>query len=130
MVKLDLRLVPNLTPELAVRLLRDHLDRRGYADIEIKLYAGEHPAKSSPDALVVQATKAAVEAVYGQPPVVYPLMAGSGPMYPLSQALGIPAVSIGVGYPGSGAHAPNENIRLKDYWLGVNAMGELIRELA
>jgi acetylornithine deacetylase/succinyl-diaminopimelate desuccinylase-like protein len=130
MVKLDLRLVPNLTPELAVRLLRDHLDRRGFADIEIELYAGEHPAKSSPDAPIVQATKAAVEAVYGQPPVIYPLMAGSGPMYPLSQALGIPAVSVGVGYPGTGAHAPNENIRLKDYWMGINAMGELIREFA
>jgi acetylornithine deacetylase/succinyl-diaminopimelate desuccinylase-like protein len=130
MVKLDLRLVPNLTPDLALQLLREHLDRRGFTDVEIMPYAGEHPAKSSPDASIVQAAKAAVEATYGQLPVIYPLMAGSGPMYPLSQALGIPAVSMGVGYPGAGAHAPNENIRLGDYWLGVRAMGELIRLFA
>jgi len=130
MVKLDLRLVPNLTPELALKLLREHLDRRGFTDIEIVPHAGEHPAKSPPDAPIVQAAKAAVEAVCGQPPVVYPLMAGSGPMYPLSQALGIPAVSMGVGYPGSNAHAPNENIRLEDYWTGIRCFGELIRNFA
>jgi len=130
MVKLDLRLVPNLTPELALKLLREHLDRRGFTDIEIVPYAGEHPAKSPADASIVQAAKEAVEAVYGQPPVIYPLMAGSGPMYPLSQALGIPAVTMGVGYPGTNVHAPNENIRLDDYWAGIRFIGELIRRFA
>ena len=130
MVKIDLRLVPNLTPELAMRLLREHLDRRGFTDVEIKPYAGEHPAKSPVDALIVLAAKEAVEAAYGQPPVVYPLMAGSGPMYPLSQALGIPAVTMGVGYPGTNPHAPNENIRMEDYWEGIRAIGELIRHFA
>jgi len=130
MVKLDLRLVPNLTPELALKLLREHLDRRGFNDIEIVPYAGEHPAKSPTDAPLVQAARAAVEAAYGQPPVIYPLMAGSGPMYPLSQALGIPAVTMGVGYPGANIHAPNENIRLKDYWAGIRFIGELIRHFA
>jgi acetylornithine deacetylase/succinyl-diaminopimelate desuccinylase-like protein len=130
MVKLDLRLVPDLTPGLASRLLRDHLDRRGFTDVEIRPHAGEHPAKSPVGATIVQAARAAIEAAYGEPPVVYPLMAGSGPMYPLSQALGIPAVSMGVGYPGTRAHAPNENIRLGDYWTGIQAMGELIRGFA
>jgi acetylornithine deacetylase/succinyl-diaminopimelate desuccinylase-like protein len=130
MVKLDLRLVPDLTPELVLRLLREHLDRRGFTDIEIAPFAGEHPARSSPDAPIVQAANTAIESVYGQPPVVYPLVAGSGPMYPLSQALGIPAVSMGVGYPGRNAHAPNENIRLGDYWMGIRFMGELIRHFA
>jgi acetylornithine deacetylase/succinyl-diaminopimelate desuccinylase-like protein len=127
MVKLDFRLVPNLAPALVLRLLREHLDRRGFTDVQIVAYAGEHPAKSSPDAPIVQAATAAVEAAYGQPPVIYPLMAGSGPMYPLSQALGIPAVTMGVGYPGTNAHAPNENIRLEDYWAGIRCMGELVR---
>lgn len=130
MVKLDLRLVPNLTPELALKLLRKHLDRRGFTDIEIVPYAGEHPAKSPADAPIVQAAKEAAEAVYSQPPVIYPLMAGSGPMYPLSQALGIPAVTMGVGYPGTNVHAPNENIRLDDYWAGIQFIGELIRRFA
>ncbi len=128
MVKLDFRLVPNLEPDLVVDLLRKHLDRRGFEDVEIIPMSGEHPAKSSPEAVVVRAAIEATKAVYGQDPVVYPLMAGSGPMYPLSQALGIPAVSgVGVGHAQSRIHAPNENIGLSDYIEAIKCMGEFIR---
>jgi len=127
MVKLDFRLVPNLEPDLVVRLLRQHLDRRGFADIEVVPTHGGHSAKTPFDAPIVKAAIAAVHTVYGQDPVVYPLMAGSGPMYPLTQALGTPAFSTGIGYAGSSAHAPNENIRLKDYFEGIRFVGELIR---
>jgi acetylornithine deacetylase/succinyl-diaminopimelate desuccinylase-like protein len=130
MVKLDFRLVPNLEPDLIVDLLRKHLDRHGFSDIELMPAHGEHSAKAPPDAAVVRAAVAAALTVYGQEPVVYPLMAGSGPMYPLTQALGTPALSAGVGYSGSNVHAPNENIRLNDYFEGIRFVGELITRFA
>ncbi|MGQ9630039.1 MAG: M20/M25/M40 family metallo-hydrolase [bacterium] len=129
-MKLDLRLVPNLTPEIATNLLRRHLDRRGFTDIEMIPLSGERPAKSPPDAPIVRTVVAAARDFYGKPPVVYPTLAGSGPMYPLSQALGIPAVGVGVGYPGSNAHAPNENIRIDDFIEGIKFMGEVIRRFS
>ena len=47
MARLDFRLVPDLTAELVVGLLRDHLDVRGFRDIEI-IESGSAPlAKSS-----------------------------------------------------------------------------------
>jgi acetylornithine deacetylase/succinyl-diaminopimelate desuccinylase-like protein len=130
MVKLDFRLVPNLEPDLVVELLRQHLDKRGFADMEVVPITGSRSAKAPLDAPVVQTAVAAAQAVYGQEPVVYPLMAGSGPMYPLTQALGIPALAAGVGYPGSNLHAPNENVRLEDYFEGLRFVGELIRRFA
>jgi acetylornithine deacetylase/succinyl-diaminopimelate desuccinylase-like protein len=131
MAKLDFRLVPNLEPALILDLLRKHLDRRGFEDVEIIPMSGEHPAKSSPEAPVVRAAVEAVRIVYGQEPAVYPLMAGSGPMYPLSQALGITAVSgVGVGHAQSRIHAPNENIRLSDYTQAIKYNGEFIRIFA
>jgi acetylornithine deacetylase/succinyl-diaminopimelate desuccinylase-like protein len=127
MVKLDFRLVPELQPELILDLLRKHLDRRGFSDIEIVPMSGEHPAKSSPQSSVARTAIEAAKRVYGQDPVVYPNMAGSGPMYQLSQALGIPAVSgVGAGYFGSKIHAPNENIRLDDYFQAIRYVGEFI----
>lgn len=127
-VKLDFRLVPNLEPEVVLELLRKHLDRRGFDDVEIVGFSAEHPAKSSPDAPVARAAIQAATIVYGQEPVVYPSMAGSGPMYPLSTALGIPAVSgLGVGHAQSRIHAPNENIRVEDYFQAVKFTGEFIR---
>ena len=127
-VKLDFRLVPNLEPEVVLELLRKHLDRRGFDDVEIVGFSAEHPARSSPDAPVARAAIQAATIVYGQEPVVYPSMAGSGPMYPLSTALGIAAVSgLGVGHTQSRIHAPNENIRLEDYFQAVKFTGEFIR---
>jgi acetylornithine deacetylase/succinyl-diaminopimelate desuccinylase-like protein len=129
-VKLDFRLVPDLTPDLVYSLLREHLDRRGFDDIEIVRFAGEHSAHSSAEAGVVQAAIRAARKVYGEDPVIYPRMPGSGPMYPLSNMLGIPAVLAGITHQGSKAHAPNEHIRLSEYWLGQKFIGEFIKAFA
>ncbi len=129
-VKLDFRLVPNLTPNLIYDLLRKHLDQRGFDDIEITRFSAEEYARSSVDAGVVQAARAAAQATYGYDPVLYPLSGGSGPMHPISNYLGIPAVCAGIGYLGSRAHAPNENIRLDDYWEFQKFMGEFIKVFA
>lgn len=129
--KLDFRLVPNLTPDLVVELLRKHLDRRGFNDIEIVLTeAGEEVARSPLDSAIVRAAVGAAKEVYATDPIVYPTMAGSGPMYPLCQALGIPAVSAGCGWHDSRAHAPNENIRLADYFDGLAFVRALIDRFA
>jgi acetylornithine deacetylase/succinyl-diaminopimelate desuccinylase-like protein len=129
--KLDFRLVSGLEPDLVLSLLRKHLDRRGFDDLDIVTISGERPARSSVEAPVAQAAIQAARIVYGQDPVVYPTMAGSGPMYALSAALGIPAVSgLGVGHAQSRIHAPNENIRLEDYFEAIKFTGEFIRIFA
>ncbi len=129
--KIDFRLVPNLTPEIVLDLLRKHLDKHGFQDIEIRLTeTGEENARSPLDSHIVQAAIAAARATYHQDPVIYPTSAGSGPMYPLCQALNIPAVSAGCGYHDSRGHAPNENIRIADYLEGIQFIRELIRNFA
>ena len=128
--KIDCRLVPDLTPEICIALLRAHLDRRGFGDVEIVPLNGEHPAASPVDAPIVAACRTAVQQVYGHDPVMIPLSAGSGPMYPLTTALGIPTVMAGVTYPGSRAHAPDENIRLDDYFEGLHFIRRLIEAFA
>jgi acetylornithine deacetylase/succinyl-diaminopimelate desuccinylase-like protein len=131
MAKLDFRLVPDLTPELVERLLRNHLARRGYGDIEIKTFTGMYSARSDPDAAIVLAAAGAAETVYGQPPVVYPSAGGSGPLSDVLRASGSPgAVMAGVGYHDTRIHSPNENIRLDDYWRHIEFLVELFRRFA
>lgn len=130
-VKLDFRLVPDQTPELILDLLRKHLDAHGFGDIEVKqIEAGEHVARSPLDSDIVRAAQAAARATYGREAVVYPTAAGSGPMHELCQRLDIPAVSAGCGYPESRTHAPDENIRLDDYFQQITFIGELIKNFA
>jgi acetylornithine deacetylase/succinyl-diaminopimelate desuccinylase-like protein len=129
--KIDFRLVPNLTPALVVELLRKHLDRRGFQDIEIKLTeTGEETARSPLDSPVVQAAIKAIEQVYGHKPIVWPTSAGSGPMYVLGEALGIPVVSAGCGWHDARAHAPNESVRLADYFEAIHMMRAFVDEFA
>lgn len=130
-VKLDFRLVPDQTPELILDLLRKHLDAHGFTDIEIvQTENGEHVARSPLDSDIVMAAKAAARATYHRDAIVYPSAAGSGPMYELCQQLNIPAVSAGCGYPDSRGHAPDENIRVDDYFEGITFIRELIRNFA
>ncbi len=114
--KLDFRLVDGLTPELAYRLLREHLDRRGFTDIDIIQLGHEKFAASPPNRLPERAAIAASEQLWGKTPVMLPWFPGSGPLYPLSAMLDIPVVFAGATWhPNARAHSPNENILLKDY---------------
>jgi acetylornithine deacetylase/succinyl-diaminopimelate desuccinylase-like protein len=123
-VKIDFRLVPDLTPEIVRDLVRAHLDRRGFSDIEILPADGVRPARSPLDAPFVQTAIEAARATYGEEPVVHATSAGTGPLYALCPAT--PAVMAGVAHSSSHLHAPNENIYLDDYFQGMHFVGELI----
>ena len=129
-VKLDFRLVPNLTPAIVLDLLRKHLDRRGFTDIEIVARSAMSAARSNPEAPIVQRVAETIAEVYGHEPVIYPSHGGSGPMYPLVQGLGMDGVTVGVGYAGVNMHAPNENIRLNDYFKQIAFLVALFRKFA
>lgn len=128
--KVDFRLVPDLTPELVRSLLRAHLDVRGFTDIGITPHHGERPSRWPSDTEVAKAAIAANRAAYGTEPVVYPLMAGSGPMAQVCDQLGIPAVGFGCGNAGSANHAPNENIAIVDYIDHIRAFGRFLHAFA
>lgn len=128
--KVDFRLVPDLEPKLVGELLRKHLDRRGFSDIEITPFHGEKPSRWPNTTAVAKAAFAACAATYGREPVVYPLMVGSGPMSQVCDDLGIPVVGFGAGNAASANHAPNENIAVADYVDHIRAFGRFIHAFA
>ena len=124
MAKIDFRLVHNLTPQSALELLQEHLLAQGFGDIEIVAHAMNPPAQTDPAHPIVQMAETAVAKTSPQGYVIRPSSAGSGPMYLMTEYLGIPTVSFGVGHDGSNRHAPNENIFLADYIDGIKCAGE------
>jgi acetylornithine deacetylase/succinyl-diaminopimelate desuccinylase-like protein len=128
--KLDFRLVPRLQPATVAALLRAHLDRRGFQDVELTLLHSEAPYRSPVDTAVARASIAACRATYGEDPVVYPLMFGSGPMSQVVETLHIPSTSFGSGNARSANHAPNENIAIADYVDHIRAFGRFIHLFA
>jgi acetylornithine deacetylase/succinyl-diaminopimelate desuccinylase-like protein len=123
---LDLRLVPNLTPELVMELLRNHLDRHGFQDVELRLKCAIPGYRHQPTAEHLDRIRqASVEAFHAEP-YFLPMLAASGPMYHVCAPHRLPVLSFGVAHQGSHIHAPNENIRVHDFIQGIKFIGRLI----
>jgi acetylornithine deacetylase/succinyl-diaminopimelate desuccinylase-like protein len=119
MAKIDMRLVPDQDPHEIYQLLRDHLDRQGFDDIEVELLGPEFPARTSLDAPIAKVVAVAYKELTGLDAVIIPTSAGSGPWYPLCAKFGIDAATAGVGHPRSRGHAPDENIYVNDFIQGI-----------
>lgn len=119
-VKIDFRLVPDQSPERVLELLRAHLDHQGLEDIEIiELESHEHPARSDVSDPFVQTALQVASEVHGKPAVLQPSSAGSGPMHPFIEAIGLPVIAAGIGNHASRVHAPNENIVIAHFEKGI-----------
>jgi len=105
--KLDLRLVPDMTEVDAVTALKNHLAKRGFADIEVNVTGGYDPTSTPMDATICKAEDA-VYKMEGIDPVALPRLAGSWPGCVFTgEPLKLPAGHFGLGH-GNGAHAPDE----------------------
>jgi acetylornithine deacetylase/succinyl-diaminopimelate desuccinylase-like protein len=113
--KVDFRLVPNQQPQQVLEQLRAHFDEGGFSDVKINFLGGEPPARTDPDDPFVKMVVDSAEPVFGQPMQIVPMIGGSGPNHPFVHLLNLPVVTAGCGYPGTNAHAPNENIKLELY---------------
>ena len=131
LAKLDFRLVPDQDPWAVLERLGEHLERHGFADVEVRvLQHAERAARSDVRHPYVQEALAALRDVYGVEPTLHPNSPGSGPIHPFVVGLGIPVVGIGCGYPGSGIHAPNEHIRVLDFERGTAAVTRFLERLS
>lgn len=106
--KIDSRLVPNQVVKEQEALIRSHLDRHGFNDIELRsLAGGDEWSRTSVREPAVQSVLS-VYKKYGVEPAIWPRSAGSSPQAQYTRPpLNLPAVSGGLGH-GSRAHAVDE----------------------
>ena len=117
--KVDFRLVPAMRHDDILEKLRAHLDAQGFEDVVFSHSDGENASRTAMDSPFVRLVTEAARDVYGREPIMVPTMAGSGPMYCMSEGLGLPIASSGVGSPEDKIHAPNENTRIDLFLKGI-----------
>lgn len=123
LVKVDFRLVPYQDPESISKEFCELAEKNGLIckkmDFTEPTYTDfKHPS--------VQKMLKILNNV-GVKTKIAPWSPGSGPMHIFTKYLKLPAVSgIGVGYWGTRAHAPNENIRIKDVEKAVQLITKII----
>ena len=113
MAKVDFRLVPNQRAEKILQLLRRHLDKHGYSDVELKLFEGYEPSRTAIDHPFIQLLANVAKDFSGQEPILIPSHQGSGPAYLFGPHT--PWAMCDIFDPETNLHAPNESMRLLDF---------------
>ncbi len=113
--KIDIRLVAGQTVEKVQKLIREHLDRHGFTDIEVKFCGGKDPYRTDPNSVLAQTVIRNSEAIYGVKPSVYRVFPATTAMVVLCRDSGVPAVAYGSDHAESHMHGPNENIYIDDF---------------
>ncbi len=115
--KIDFRLVPDQDPDDILAKLQAHFETEGYGDIQVRQLAGAEPVVTPIELPFVQRIISIAEAFAGKPPSINPIIGGTLPLLgALRRFVGVPGLSAPGNpvYWASGAHAPNEHIRLSD----------------
>lgn len=124
--RISFYLVADQDPVRIGRLLREHLDRNGFDDIEIvsNEAASNRPVRTPVDHPIRKRVCQAAERVYEKPMVVELTQLGAGPACILRDVWpDLPIIGIGPGNTCANHHAPNENMKLLDY---KEAIGHMI----
>ncbi len=105
--KLDARLVPNQGKDEILTKLRQHLEARGYGDLDVRLMGGGEWSQTPPDAPIVRAAVAGLRDL-GVEPEVWPRNVGYFPAYVFNRPpLNLAFCAAGLGHGGR-AHSPDE----------------------
>jgi acetylornithine deacetylase/succinyl-diaminopimelate desuccinylase-like protein len=100
--RLDARLVTDTSPRDLVAALRNHLDRRGFSDVEIDVLSAYPGSRTPEDAPIVSSEKA------GGQITTWPMQGYGGPWSIFARDFGIPLVfASGIGH-GGGVGLPDE----------------------
>jgi acetylornithine deacetylase/succinyl-diaminopimelate desuccinylase-like protein len=117
MAKMDFRLVPNQDPNDILGKLRAHLKAQGFGDVQIKKLGEAEPVVTPIDGEFVQRIRRICQNFTDKEPEITALVGGTLPLLgSMKKNVGVLGISTSgnPSYYGSGAHAPNEHIRLRD----------------
>jgi acetylornithine deacetylase/succinyl-diaminopimelate desuccinylase-like protein len=117
MAKMDFRLVPNQDPNDILKKLKAHFKAQGFDDVQIKKLGEAEPVVTPIDGEFVQRIKKICQDFTAKRPEITALVGGTLPLLgSMKKNVGVLGISTSgnPSYYGSGAHAPNEHIRLSD----------------
>jgi acetylornithine deacetylase/succinyl-diaminopimelate desuccinylase-like protein len=143
---IDIRLVKDIRPERQFRRLVAHIVKQGYFVVEGREptpeerrshpavarvdYGGGYPAtRFSMDLPVAVAVAQVLDRATGGGLVKAPTLGGSVPMY-IFERLGLPVIGVPIVNYDNSQHSHNENLRLGEFWRGIEVYAALIATLA
>jgi acetylornithine deacetylase/succinyl-diaminopimelate desuccinylase-like protein len=140
------RLVPDVTPEALRELVEDHVRDQGFTIVhetpseverfekprivQLKWKTGYPALWTDMDLPVSKAVAQIVDEAVEGPIVLTPSLGGSLPLHIFSSILGQPPIIVvPIANHDNNQHAPNENLRIKNLWMGLEIYAALMARL-
>lgn len=125
--KLEIRLVPDQKPRDIFDKVVDFLKNKGFNNVKAIYTLGEDPYRSDLSSPEIERVLKAMHKVYQGDLALLPTSPGTGPMAYFDENFHSSIAAVGIGYPNSADHAPDENVRIKDYFDHIDFIKELIK---
>ena len=129
-VKIDMRLVPDQTPDEIWDKVSAHLARHA-PDVEvIRMDGGMLPSYTPVEHPLADVVRGAVETGFGKRPIDVSLKGGSLPDAVWTKTLGIPSFLVAYGDPPQANHSPNESFAVDRLFEGIRTTAALLAGLS
>ena len=126
--KCDIRLIEAQTPEEIFAKVEAHINHHA-PDVEFIRQASMAPSKTALDSPFVEPMRQGMIAAQGVEPLFVPAMGGSLPDYVFTKTLGLPAFGTPYANPDESNHAPNENLELYRFPMGIKTGAAMLMYL-
>jgi acetylornithine deacetylase/succinyl-diaminopimelate desuccinylase-like protein len=144
-ISIDFRLVPDQRPATVRARVEAFLAARGWTvvsappDLDTRLAhpriislrwdAGYPALRTDMSSPLARAVIAAAERAAGGRVALLPMMGGSVPIYMIAAVCAVPVIGLPIVNHDDSQHAPDENLRLKNLWDGIDAYAAMLGTL-
>ena len=126
--KCDIRLVEAQTADEIFSKVESHV-RRHAPDVTLIRQGSMDPSKTPLDSPFAEPLRRAVTAAQGVEPLLIPALGGSLPDYVFTKILGIPAFTVPYANADEANHAPNENLEIERFFMGIKTGAAMLAYL-
>ncbi|MGH2485347.1 MAG: M20/M25/M40 family metallo-hydrolase, partial [Ktedonobacterales bacterium] len=97
--------------------------------VEIVFQGAMDPSKTPLDSPYAATLTQAITAAQGEEPLLVPALGGSLPEYVFTKILGVPAFTVPYANADEANHAPNENIEVERFFMGIKTGAAMLAYL-
>jgi acetylornithine deacetylase/succinyl-diaminopimelate desuccinylase-like protein len=129
--KLDVRMVPDQQPETIAELLRNHLIKHGFGDIDVLIDDVDvRPVRTNPDHWAITLAAPLLKKHFGHAPILQPSSPASGTAHPFVSHFGAAIIGMGITHHGAMLHSPDENIIISQFEAMIGFSADFFLALA
>ncbi|HVB72189.1 MAG TPA: M20/M25/M40 family metallo-hydrolase [Ktedonobacteraceae bacterium] len=126
--KCDIRLVEAQTAGEILAKVKAHVQRHA-PEVSITSHGGMDPSKTPLDSPYTAALRQGIIAAQGAAPLLIPTLGASLPNYVFTKTLGMPAFGVPYANPDESNHAPNENMEIARFFMGIKTGAAMLSYL-